>query len=385
MTPLNRLSDYLLEKQAQGLYRQRELLAGPQGVRVNITGREYLSFCSNDYLGLANDPDLIAALKQGADQFGVGAGAAHLISGHTQLHQELEQALAAHVGRSRALLFSTGYMANLGLLTSLAQKGDLVLQDKLNHASLIDGGLYAAAQFKRYRHADMSHLASCLNTSNVANKFIVTDGIFSMDGDIAPLPEIMRLAREYNAVVIVDDAHGLGVLGETGGGVCQQFNLMADDAPIIMGTLGKAFGVSGAFVAGSETLIEYLIQTARTYIYTTAMPACLAAASLCSLQKIQTEAWRRTHLQSLIQQFRDGCAALELSLMESHTPIQPLVLGDEGRALQWSQVLKEQGILVKAIRPPTVAKGTARLRITLSATHTADDVNRLLNALGELR
>ena len=384
MSLQNDLSRLIDDKKASGLYRQRETLESAQGTLISIDGKEYLSFCSNDYLGLASDPELIAALQQGADNWGVGSGAAHLITGHSKVHEELEQALASHVGHSAALLFSTGYMANLALLTALCQKGDSIFEDRLNHASLVDGGLFSSATMKRYQHNDMQQLASLL-ASNEGRKFIVTDGVFSMDGDIAPLPDIMDLANQHQATVIVDDAHGLGVLGEHGAGICELYNLQQDDAPIIMGTLGKAVGVFGAFVAGSKILIDYLVQTARPYIYTTATPPALAAATLCSIEKIRKEQWRRDKLEELIQQFREACNALELELMPSQTPIQALVLHEEQRALAWSDALKARGILVKAIRPPTVPKGTARLRITFSATHSKEDVTRLVKALGELR
>lgn len=385
MSLQSRLSNELSVRRAQNLYRQRHVVTSPQGVRLAINGREYLSFCSNDYLGLANDEALRQALRESVDHYGVGSGAAHLISGHSQAHHELEQALAEHTGRSSALLFSTGYMANLGLITSLCRKGDYILQDKLNHASLIDGGLYSAATLKRYRHGDLNQLKNFLQNINEGDTFIATDGVFSMDGDIAPLPELMQLAKQNAATVIVDDAHGLGVLGEHGGGICEHFGIEEDDAPILMGTLGKAFGVFGAFVAGSSTLIEYLIQSARTYIYTTAMPSCLAAAGLASLERIRRESWRREKLTELIEQFRQGCERLELNLMNSVTPIQPLIVGDAEDAVRWSEELAQQGILVKAIRPPTVPQGSARLRITLSSAHTLADVDMLIKALGKLR
>ena len=376
----------LLSKQKQeNRYRQREIVNSPQGVRLEIEGRTYLNFSSNDYLGLANDPGIVEALSTGANRYGVGSGAAHLIAGHSSVHHDLEQALAEHTGRSRALLFSTGYMANIGVITALCGRGDLVIEDRLNHASLIDGGLYSQAEFKRYPHADMSGLESILENTSVKNKLIVTDGVFSMDGDIVPLNDMMALSKKYHADVLVDDAHGMGVLGKQGGGVCETFSLNENDQPILMATLGKAFGVFGAFVAGSENLIEWLIQQARTYVYTTAIPPAIAAASLASLKIIQTQPERREHLQDLIDQFKQGAEKLGLELMASETPIQPLVVGDESKALRWSEDLREQGLLIKAIRPPTVPKGTSRLRITLSAAHSKQDVEILLKALGQLK
>ena len=379
-----RLSKLVNEKQSQGLLRYREVLDSAQGTMISIDGRQYLSFCSNDYLGLANDKDVARALAESVTNYGVGSGAAHLITGHSQLHHELEHALAEHVGRSKALLFSTGYMANLGLLTALGQKGDLILEDKLNHASLIDGGMYSAANFKRYQHLDLDNLALRLSQATEENYIVVTDSVFSMDGDMAPLPQMLDITNKHDATLIVDDAHGLGVLGVKGGGICEHFNISENDAPIIMATLGKALGVFGAFVAGSKELIDYLIQTSRSYIYTTAMPSCLAAASLASLEKVRTETWRREKLSDLILEFKTGCQKLGLNLLESNTPIQPILLGDSETALHWSNALREQGILVKAIRPPTVPVGTARLRVTLSAAHDSADIRKLLSALEQL-
>ena len=376
----------LLARQKQkNRYRQREIVTSPQGVKLQINGESYLNFSSNDYLGLSNDPVIVDALRDGAKHYGVGSGAAHLIAGHFSIHHELECALAEHVGRSRALLFSTGYMANTGVITALCGRDDLVVEDRLNHASLIDGGLYSKAVFKRYAHGNMTALENILVKSTQKNRMIVTDGVFSMDGGIAPMSDIMSLAKQYNADVLVDDAHGLGVLGKNGGGVCEAYSLNEDDQPILMGTLGKAFGVFGAFVAGSDALIEWLIQQARTYVYTTAIPPAIAAASLASLKIIQSQPERRDHLNELIEQFKQGAEKLGLQLMPSETPIQPVIVGDENEALRWSEALRAQGLLVKAIRPPTVPKGTSRLRITLSALHAHQDVSLLLKALGKLQ
>lgn len=378
------LSRLLRQKKQDSRYRQREIVTSPQGVHIRISGKTYLNFSSNDYLGLANDPQVVMAMCDGAKQYGVGSGAAHLIAGHSSVHHDLEQALAEHVGYERALLFSTGYMANIGVITALCGRNDLVIEDKLNHASLIDGGLYSGAMFKRYAHGNMQALEKILASSQAEHSLIVTDGVFSMDGDIAPLTDIVNLSKQYQASVLVDDAHGLGVLGLQGGGVCELLGVKGENQLILMGTLGKAFGTFGAFVAGSDDLIEWLIQQARTYVYTTAMPPAIAAASLVSLKIIQTEPERRDHLNALIAQFRQGAEGLGLQLMPSQTPIQPIIVGDERRALQWSEQLRAQGFLVKAIRPPTVAKGTSRLRITLSAAHTAEHIAALLNALGAL-
>lgn len=372
----------LAERRAQQLFRQRLSLDSPSGPLLRIAGREFLTFCSNDYLGLANHPQLIQALQQGAQRWGVGAGAAHLVTGHSRPHQALEEALAAFTGRSRALLFSTGYMANLAAVTALLGKGDTVLEDRLNHASLLDGGLLSGARFARYRHSDMDSLERHLQRAE-GRTLVVTDGVFSMDGDLAVLPALYRSTQACGAWLMVDDAHGLGVLGERGAGICEHFSASEQNVPVLVGTLGKAFGSAGAFVAGSEALIETLIQFARPYIYTTAQPPALACATLKSLELIQAEGWRRTHLQNLIRQFRQGAAQIGLPLLDSPTPIQPLLLGGSGRALQLAGALRERGVLVSAIRPPTVPTGSARLRITLSAAHTEQQVQRLLTALAE--
>jgi 8-amino-7-oxononanoate synthase len=350
-----------------------------------VDGKPMLTFCSNDYLGLANHPEVIRSFQQAANQYGVGSGAAHLVNGHSRPHQQLEEALAEFTGRERALLFSTGYMANLGVANALLDgRNDRVYEDRLNHASLVDAGLLSGAKLIRYPHNDTTQLGKRLlaEDDTDATRLILTDGVFSMDGDVAPVQKLAVMAREHDAWLMVDDAHGIGVLGKTGGGLLEAEGLGQEQIPILMGTLGKALGTAGAFVAGSNDLIEYLIQTARTWIYTTAQPPAIAAATLISLKLAQTEHWRREHLLALIKQFRQGAEQLGLSLMPSATPIQPILIGSSEQALALSQKLEAQGILVTAIRPPTVPANTARLRVTLSAAHSADDVARLLNALG---
>jgi len=364
------------------LYRSRRVLNGPQGVRPVIDGRAMLSFCSNDYLGLAAHPDLVQALREGAERYGVGSGAAHLVSGHGEAHHALEQALAAFTRRPRALLFSTGYMANIGVIQTLAGRGSLLFADRLNHASLVDGARLSDARLLRYAHGDVEGLVRKLAGADKA--LIVTDGVFSMDGDLAPLPALVRAARDSGAWLMVDDAHGLGVLGEAGRGTLDLFSLDADDVPILMGTLGKAFGTFGAFVAGSELLIETLIQRARSYIYTTALPPAVAWASCVALEIAMRDDWRRAHLTRLISRFRDGVRALGLPLAESNTPIQPLIAGDAGLAMTWSRFLADRGVLVTAIRPPTVPAGSARLRVTFSAAHQEQDLDELLGLLADL-
>ncbi|WP_027910058.1 8-amino-7-oxononanoate synthase [Pseudomonas sp. URMO17WK12:I4] len=374
------LAARLAERRAADLYRQRPLLVSPQGPLVEVDGRRLLAFCSNDYLGLANHPQVIEAWRAGAQRWGVGGGASHLVIGHSTPHHELEEALADFTGRPRALLFSTGYMANLGAITALVGKGDTVLEDRLNHASLLDAGLLSGARFSRYLHNDAQSLASRLAKAE-GNTLVVCDGVFSMDGDVADLPALCAEARRHEAWVMVDDAHGFGILGATGGGVVEQFGLGIDEVPVLVGTLGKAFGTAGAFVSGSDELIDTLVQFARPYIYTTSQPPALACATLKSLELLRSEHWRREHLAALIARFRQGAASIGLTLMASDTAIQPILIGDSGRAMALSQALRERGILVSAIRPPTVPAGSARLRITLSAAHELAQVDQLLDAL----
>ncbi|MBK1654288.1 8-amino-7-oxononanoate synthase [Allochromatium vinosum] len=367
---------------AQSLYRRRRLQDSPQQPQAQVDGRPMLSFCGNDYLGLANHPEVIAALRDGAERWGVGSGAAHLVNGHSRAHQALEEALAEFTGRPRALLFSTGYMANLGVISALAGRTDTVFEDRLNHASLLDGALLSRARLRRYPHADAQALKRLIDSDPA--RLIVTDGVFSMDGDLGPLSELASIARDSGAWLMVDDAHGLGVLGHEGRGSLDHCGLGPEDVPILMGTLGKAFGTFGAFVAGSEELIETLIQSARSYIYTTATPPALAEATLASLAITRREHWRRERLAEWIERFRTGATRIGLNLMDSPTPIQPILAGSAEQALAWSAALEAAGLLVTAIRPPTVPEGTARLRITLSAAHNADDIDRLLAALARL-
>ncbi|WEK30683.1 MAG: 8-amino-7-oxononanoate synthase [Candidatus Pseudomonas phytovorans] len=376
------LAARLAERRAADLYRQRPLLESPQGPEVVVDGQRLLAFCSNDYLGLANHPEVIAAWQAGAERWGVGGGASHLVVGHSTPHHQVEEVLAELTGRPRALLFSTGYMANLGAITALVGQGDTVLQDRLNHASLLDGGLLSGARFNRYLHNDPASLASRLDKA-VGNTLVVTDGVFSMDGDLADLPALADVARARGAWLMVDDAHGLGTLGAQGGGIVEHFGLGVDDVPVLIGTLGKGCGTAGAFVAGSEELIEALVQFARPYIYTTSQPPALACATLKSLGLLRRETWRREHLAALIRQFREGAQQIGLELMDSPTPIQPIVIGDSAQAMRLSRMLRERGLLVTAIRPPTVPAGSARLRVTLSAAHSEAQVQLLLNALAE--
>jgi len=377
-----RLNDGLARRRAEGLYRERLTLAGPQGSAVTVGGRELVNFCSNDYLGLANHPAVVEAWQRGARQYGVGSGASHLVCGHSAAHEALEGELAGLTGRPRALLFSSGFMANLGVLSAVLQRGDAVFEDRLNHASLLDGGLASGARFSRFRHNDVTDLRRRLRASDADGRLVVVDAVFSMDGDSAPLHELAALCRAEGAWLMADDAHGFGVFGEQGAGLAA--DLPCADLPILMATLGKALGVQGAFVAGSSALIEWLIQRARSYIYTTALPAAAACAASAALSVLRDEPWRREHLQRLVARFRSGAAAAALPLMDSGSAIQPLVVGAPGDAVRLSQRLRERGFLVAAIRPPTVPAGTARLRVTLSAAHSEAQVDALLDAVGSL-
>lgn len=378
---MKNLSEQLQARKDIHLYRSRLVVEGPQGVTVHVDGSDYLSFCSNDYLGLANHPDVVAAFHKGVDEFGCGSGAAHLITGHSRAHHALEEELADFVRRPRALLFSTGYSANLGVMSSLLGRGDRVFGDRLNHASLLDAARLSGARLIRYPHNDQAELGARLAAAPVCETLVATDGVFSMDGDIAPLAQLSAMARHHDAWLLVDDAHGLGVLGPQGRGSVAQAGLGVGEVPILMGTLGKAFGTFGAFVAGDEDLIETLIQQARTYIYTTAPPPAVACAARAALLRVREDDWRREHLQLLVKRFRSGARQLGLPLCDSETAIQPLMVAAADRALNLSERLREQGILISAIRPPTVAAGSSRLRITFSAAHSEAQVDRLLTAL----
>lgn len=382
--PFFMLAGQLAEIEASGLKRHRRLLQGPQGAHVTVDGRQFVAFCSNDYLGLAADPDLVRAAQEGAERYGAGAGASHLILGHSAAHHALEQALAGFVNLPRALLFSTGYMANIGVITALAGRDDTVFADKLNHASLNDAVLLSRAGFRRYAHLDLAALEKQLAASRARRKLVVTDAVFSMDGDIAPVPQLLALCERYDAWLMLDDAHGFGVLGGGGRGTLSHFGVESPRV-IYMATLGKAAGVSGAFVAGAPEMIETLVQRARSYIYTTATPPLLAHALLKSLELIGSGQWRRDHLARLINRFRQSLAASRWKLMPSETAIQPLVIGANADATAAAEQLAQRGLLVPAIRPPTVPQGTARLRISLSAAHSEDDVRCLVAALNELQ
>ena len=378
------LAAELQELEFQGLKRRRRLLETPQGAHVTVDGREFVAFCSNDYLGLAAHPELVRAAQEGAGRYGIGAGASHLILGHSTAHHALEEALSGFVGLPRALLFSAGYMANVGVVTALMGRDDAVFADKLNHASLNDAVLLSRARFKRYPHLDLAVLERLLAASTARRKLVVTDAVFSMDGDLAPVPELLALCERYDAWLMLDDAHGFGVLGREGRGTLSHFGVRSPRV-IYMATLGKAAGVFGAFVAGAADMIETLIQRARSYIYTTATPPLLSHALLKSLDLIEREQWRRDHLTRLIGELKKGLAGNRWKLMPSDTAIQPLVIGANADAVTLSESLARRGLLVPAIRPPTVPQGTARLRISLSAAHSEEDAGRLVAALNELQ
>ena len=381
---LDELQTELAAREREGLTRRQRTLDAPCGPLAVVYGRPLISFCSNDYLGLANDPALIEAACAGARQWGVGSGASHLVSGHQRPHLGLEEALARFTGFPRALLFSTGYMANLGIVPALAGRGDAIFADKLNHASLIDAVQLSRADSQRYPHGDVAALERLLTASNAKRKIILTDAVFSMDGDVAPLPALLELAERFDAWLVIDDAHGFGVLGEHGRGSLAHFDLPRSERIVYMGTLGKAAGGAGAFVAGAETLIEWLLQNARTYIFTTGSSPMMACALAASLELIEHGDARRAHLAQLRQQLRDGLATTRWQLLPSPTAIQPVIIGDNHEALRVANALFERGLWVPAIRPPTVPKGTARLRVSLSAAHSTEQVAQLVDALREL-
>ena len=377
---LTALQKELDQRKTDGLMRQRRLLDSPQAEHIVANGKPYLSFCSNDYLGLANHPSLIAAMQAAAGDSGVGSGASNLITGHHRYHDELEKKLAKFVDMPAALLFSTGYMANIGVLGALVGRGDAIFADKLNHACLNDGGYYSLADFKRFAHNDVVALEKLLKSSPAKHKLIAVDAVFSMDGDIAPIPDYLRLCEQYDAYLYVDDAHGFGVLGEHGKGCLSHFNIKSPRI-IYMATLGKAAGVAGAFVAGEQVVIDYLIQKARSYVYSTPAPPALSATLIQSVTLIEQGDDLRAHLQHLIATLKANLQLKNWVLMPSDTAVQPLVIGNNHAAVSLSEHLQKLGFLVPAIRPPTVPKNTARLRISLSAAHSEQDVIQLANAL----
>jgi len=375
------LQNSLLQRKQQGLYRKRNILQGPQGRKIILNNKQVLNFSGNDYLGLANHPEVKESFINATHQYGVGSGAAHLVNGHTQAHHELEEGLADFCGYPRTLLFSTGYMANLGVAQSLCTKNASIIEDKLNHASLLDAANISNAQLIRYQHKDYDNLQHKLKHCESAVKMVSSDSVFSMDGDEADIQQMIKHCQIHKAYLMLDDAHGFGVLGKDGRGSLSHQQIAVPDVPVYMATLGKALGTAGAFIAGSEELIETLIQTARCYIYTTAMPAAVAKATHTSLHLLVRENWRQQALKKNIYLFKTLASQAELNLLSSDTAIQPVIIGDAQSALNISQQLLNQGFHVAAIRPPTVPKNTARLRVTLRADHTDEDIERLICAV----
>ncbi len=382
---LNALQKELTQRKVDGLLRQRRLLDSPQAEHIVADQKPYLSFCSNDYLGLANHPDLISAMQKATGDSGVGSGASNLITGHHRYHDSLEKELAKFVDLPAALLFSTGYMANIGVIGALMGRGDAIFADRLNHACLNDGGYFSHAEFHRFAHNDVAALEKLLKASAAKHKLVTVDAVFSMDGDIAPIPEYLAMCEKYDAYLYIDDAHGFGVLGEHGQGSLNHFqksaNMPKSPRIIMMATLGKAAGVAGAFVAGEQVVIDYLIQKAKSYVYSTPAPPALSATLSASVRLIEHGDHLRTHLYMLIQYLKMHLKLNHWQLMPSDTSIQPLMVGDNLQALAVSAYLQARGILVPAIRPPTVPVGTARLRISLSAAHALDDVKQLIAVL----
>ncbi len=386
---MKNLDKHLNDLKRQHRYRARRVTQSPQQVDLVIDGKQVINFCSNDYLGFANHPRIKQAMIDGVKKYGAGSGSAHLINGHSEAHHLLEEELAAFTGYPRAILFSTGYMANIGICQALLDKNDYVFEDRLNHASLIDGGLISNARFQRYLHNDADSLRAKLDKAvrndADAERLVLTDAVFSMDGDIADMPKLASLCRQTDSWLMIDDAHGFGTLGSNGRGSLQHFDLGIDDVPIYMATLGKAMGTAGAFIAGSESLIETIIQKARTYVYTTAMPAAIAEATRASLRLSNDEPEHRQRLLQNINYFRNLSKQSEIAIENSTTAIQPVIMGDEQRTVKISEKLFEAGFLVSAIRPPTVPEGTSRLRITLSASHTQSHIEQLLIAIDKLK
>ena len=386
---MKNLDKHLNDLKRQHRYRARRVTQSPQQVDLVIDGKQVINFCSNDYLGFANHPRIKQAMIDGVKKYGAGSGSAHLINGHSEAHHLLEEELAAFTGYPRAILFSTGYMANIGICQALLDKNDYVFEDRLNHASLIDGGLISNARFQRYLHNDADSLRAKLDKAvrndADAERLVLTDAVFSMDGDIADIPKLASLCRQTDSWLMIDDAHGFGTLGSNGRGSLQHFDLGIDDVPIYMATLGKAMGTAGAFIAGSESLIETIIQKARTYVYTTAMPAAIAEATRASLRLSNDEPEHRQRLLQNINYFRNLSKQSEIAIENSTTAIQPVIMGDEQRTVKISEKLFEAGFLVSAIRPPTVPEGTSRLRITLSASHTQSHIEQLLIAIDKLK
>jgi 8-amino-7-oxononanoate synthase len=379
------ISDELIKIKNAGLYRELKVVGNAQDTHIEIEGKTFLSFCSNNYLGLANNPSVIKAVKNAVEEYGWGAGASRLVSGNMSLHESLEDEISRFKGKEAALVFPTGYMANLGAISSLVSNGDLVICDKLNHASIIDGCRLSGADFRVYAHCDMVKLENVLRKSTKYNrKLIVTDSVFSMDGDLAPLPDIVRIAGKHKAMVMVDEAHGTGVFGENGRGVVEHFNLNKE-VYIVMGTLSKAIGSLGGYVCGDINLINYLRNKARSFMYTTALPPAVCAASIAGIKLIQNDPSLRESLWRNVRFIKEKLKSLNFSIISSESPIIPILIGDSQKAVDMSNFLYKKGLLIPAIRPPTVPVNSSRLRMTVMSTHTKEDLERLLEVLSEVQ
>jgi len=379
---MKHISDELKKIKESGLYRELNIIDGAQGTHLKIKGKTYLSFCSNNYLGLANNPLVIKAVKDAVEKYGWGAGASRLVSGNMKLHEVLEGEISRFKGKEASIVFPSGYMANIGTISSLVSKGDLIICDKLNHASIIDGCRLSGADFRVYPHCDMEKLENILKkSSKYSCKLIVTDTVFSMDGDIAPLPDIVRIAHKYKAMVMVDEAHGTGVFGKNGRGVVEHFNL-SKKVSIVMGTLSKAVGSLGGYVSGDTDLINFLRNKARPFMYTTALPPAVCAASIAGIKLIRKDPSLRTSLWNNVRYLKEKLELLNLNVIPSESPIIPILIGDAKKAVDVSKLLYKKSILIPAIRPPTVPAKSSRLRMTVMSTHTREDLEKLLDALG---
>jgi len=377
---MSKITESLNRLKAKGLYRVLRTIESAQGAKVLIEGKELLLLCSNDYLGLANHPKVREAAKTAIDSYGFGSGASRLVSGSMNPHSMLEERLAEFKGTEAALLFNSGYAANTGIIPALAGREDMIFSDRLNHASIVDGCRLSMAEVRRYRHADAWHLEELLKARDSGGKLVITDAVFSMDGDMAPLPEMAALAKKYNSMLMIDDAHGMGVLGAGGRGTAEEMGLDPGDIDIHMGTLGKALGGFGAYVAGSRELIDYLINSARPFIYSTALPPSTAAAALAALDIVTGEPKRRERLKENADFMKNGLAGLGFDTGDTKTPIIPLMAGSAERACSMMEALLEEGIFAQAIRPPTVPEGRARIRVTVTSEHSMDDLEMALGA-----
>lgn len=378
------ISDELIKIKESGLYRDLKVVGNAQDTYINIEGKTFLSFCSNNYLGLANHPSVIKAVKDAVEEYGWGAGASRLVSGNMTLHETLEKLISKFKRKEAAIVFPTGYMANLGAISTLVSRGDLVVCDKLNHASIIDGCRLSGADFRVYAHCNMEKLENVLKKSSKYNrKLIVTDSVFSMDGDLAPLPDIVRIATKYNAMVMVDEAHGTGVFGENGRGVVEHYNL-DKEVDVVMGTLSKAIGSLGGYVAGEIDLINYFRNKARSFMYTTALPPAVCAASIAGINLIQADPSLRKSLWNNVRFIKDKLRSLNINMISSQSQIIPLLIGDAQKAVEISKLLYKRSILIPAIRPPTVPVNSSRLRMTVMSSHTQEDLERLFEALREV-